>query len=96
MLRSFTKCINCGADKVGLELCPLCGVLYAKAEKVYFEKLKEELRKEGYEKLATDLQHKKEDEGTCEFGNSPTELVVIGIVLLLGIILLFWSLGYLN
>ena len=96
MLGSFTKCINCGADKVGIELCPLCGVLYAKAEKVYFEKLKEELRKEGYEQLATDRQLRKVDEGTFEFGNSPKDLVIIGIVLLLGIVLLFWSLGYLK
>lgn len=62
MLRSLTKCINCGADKAGFELCPFCGVAYAKAEKAFFEKLKEELRKEGYEHLAADRQPRKEDE----------------------------------
>ena len=96
MSLSLNKCINCGADKVGLELCPLCGVAYAKAEKVLFERLKEDLRKDGFENLATDRKPEKEEKPTFEFGNNPIELVIIGIVLLLGTILLFWSLGYLN
>ena len=96
MVRSLNKCINCGIDKVGHELCPLCGVSYARAEKVFFEELKEELRKEGHENLATDLKTEEENQRMLEFGNSPIELVVIGIVLLVGIVLLYWSLGYLN
>ena len=96
MARSLTKCINCGIDKVGHEICPLCGVAYARAEKVFFEDLKEEFKKEGHENLATNPKTEEENQRAIEFGNNPIELVVIGIVLLLGIVLLYWSLGYLN
>jgi ribosomal protein L32 len=96
MIQSLTKCINCGIDKVGHELCPLCGVSYARAEKVFFEELKEELKKEGHENLATGLKTEEESPKPFEFGNSPIDLVIIGIVLLLGIVVLYWSLGYLN
>ena len=96
MVRSLTKCINCGIDKVGHEICPLCGVAYARAEKVFFEELKEELIKEGQRNLETDPKTEEESQRALKFGNSPVELVVIGIVLLLGTVVLYWSLGYLN
>ena len=96
MVRSFTKCINCGIDKVGHELCPLCGVAYAREEKVSFEEWREDLRREGHQNLSTDLKTDEENPKPVQFGNNPTELVVIGIVLLLGIVLLYWCLGYLS
>ena len=53
MSRSLNKCINCNANKVGSKLCPSCGIVYAKEERIFFEKLIEELRKEGHENLAS-------------------------------------------
>jgi len=46
MEQLFKKCIKCGADKVNADECPFCGVIYAKAEKAFYDNLKGKATKE--------------------------------------------------
>jgi len=72
MASDLTKCIKCGADKVNAEECPSCGVIYAKAEKVFYEKIKEEIRQEEIEPSDTSEEveaNKSADDGEKENDN---------------------------
>lgn len=50
MDRNLSKCIKCGVDKVDADDCPSCGVIYATAERDFFENLREKIRNEEVER----------------------------------------------
>lgn len=99
MFQYLTKCIKCGVDRTSGNTCPLCGVVYEKGKTVGLENFKDETRKNDDENKINErkpdnlyVKHKS----TSGFDTSQVNLVIIGIVLLLGILLVYWNLGYLN
>jgi len=96
MIRAGNTCISCGRDKGGHGRCQFCTVSQVEAEKPIFADLGEERHKEKDENPAVDRTPEEQSENAFDFGSSHIEPVLIGIVLLLGIVLLYWRLGYLN
>jgi hypothetical protein len=66
MEQSLAKCIKCGADKVEAEECPNCGVIYAKAEKIFFDNIKNEVREKENERLAKEKENRVKDSAKTE------------------------------
>jgi len=74
--KPFTRCVKCGAEKNDGPECLHCGVIYAKAEKAYTDRLRNEEEKARSEKEEAErAKREKEEEQGKQQTNQPVEII---------------------